>query len=102
MKDATREQVSLFNKSHFKWQRPDLYGVDQIKFQQDLKSGQSYLRSLMYFNKMELRRLSRTLGNNANRYLFPIMDDYLRQYQVDSLRTERLAIIKILLKLSIH
>ena len=90
LKDASREQAGLFNRSHFKWQRPDLYGGDQIQFQQDLKNGQSYLRSLMYFNKMEMRRLSRALGNNANRYIYPIMDDYLRQYQVDAIRTERL------------
>ena len=90
LKEAKKDHKALYNKSFFKFQRPDLYGTDQIDFQNDLRDGQAYLRAMLTINKNEMRRLWRTMGTNSYRYIYTIMDDYLKQHRVDGIRAERL------------
>ena len=90
IRNANKQHKRLFNKSHFKEQRPDFSGMQQENFMEDLNNGQAYLRAMMYINKVEMRRLWRTMGQTGYRYIYPIMDDYLKQHRVDSPRVGRL------------
>ena len=90
LKGAKKQHKMLFNKNFFKNQRPDLVGMDQEQWQDDFRKGQQYLRGMMYMNKLEMKRLWRTLQTNAYPYIYPIMDDYMKQHRVDSPRVNRL------------
>ena len=87
---ANKMHKKVFNKNVFKHQRPDLQGNDQAQWFSDFRDGQAYLRSMMYMNKMEMRRLWRILGANSYMYVQPLMTDYMKQYKVDSPRINRL------------
>mmetsp|Transcript_11453 Transcript_11453/g.10114 ORF Transcript_11453/g.10114 Transcript_11453/m.10114 type:complete len:146 (-) Transcript_11453:25-462(-) len=80
----------LFNKNHFKSQRPDLDGVEKEQWQRDFRDGQAYLRAMLYMNKLEMRRMWRAMGSNSYSYIYNIMDDYLKQHRVDSPRIGRM------------
>ena len=90
LKNANKHHRRLFNKSSFAYLRPDYFGEDQRSFMEDLKNGQSYLRAMMNVNRHELKRMYRILGGNAFMHVEPIMDDFLKQLRVDSLRLDRL------------
>ena len=89
VKHATNEERRTFNKNTFKSQRPDLEGNDDTQFSRDLKDGQAYLKGMMHMNKLEMRRLQRILLRSAPLYVYPIMDDYMKQHRVDNPRVNR-------------
>ena len=75
--------------SHFKHQRPDLYGVEREDFEVKLKYGQQLIRQMNYQTKIELRRLYRTMSGLSYMYSYPLMDDYMAACAVDKPRLLR-------------
>ena len=86
---ANSFQYKTYMGGAFNNQRPDLALEDQRKFRKDLVQGQSYLRAMCYMNKLELRRLYRTLGASSYLHVYPIMEDYLKQVRLDGPRVDR-------------
>ena len=89
LENSTEYHKKLFNASFFTTQRPDLQNAEQLRFSDDLKKGQKYLKSMLFYNKNEIRRLSRLLGSQGYFYCHPIMEDYLKQKRIDGLRLTR-------------
>ena len=90
LKHAKKQHKRLFNKNHFKTQRPDITQYDHDMWKSDFRDAQIYLKGMMYINKLEIRRLWRTMGQNSYQYMYEIMDDYMTQWRVDGPRTQRL------------
>ena len=90
MENAPAVAEKTFKNSHFKVQRPDLYGQEQHEFQLKLKYGQQLLRQMNYQTKLEMRRLWRTMGGMSYQYFYPLMDDFMTYQAIDKPRMLRL------------
>ncbi len=90
LKGAKKQHRKLFNKSYFKSQRPDIIDQASEEWNEDFRDGQAYMRAMLYYNKLEMKRLWRTLQTNAYPYVYTIMDDYLKQHRIDNPRVNRL------------
>ena len=70
-------------------QRPDLYGQERAEFTMKLKYGQQLIRHMNYQTKLEMRRLWRQMGGMSYQYFYPLMDDFMRAWNVDRPRCLR-------------
>ncbi len=90
LEDAPALMEKAYKNSHFKDQRPDLVGQEQIEFRMKLKYGQQLLRQMNYQTKLEMRRLWRTMGGLSYQYFYPLLDDFMTYQAIDKPRLLRL------------
>ena len=88
--DAPAIAHKTYNNSHFKEQRPDLFGQEQHEFKLKLKFGQQLLRHMNYQTKLEMRRLWRSMGQMSYQYFYPLLDDFMTYQAIDKPRLLRL------------
>ena len=77
------------NASYFKDQRPDLYGIEKKDFQMKLKYGQYLIKEMQRQNKLEMKRLWRIMNHMSYNYFYPLMDDYMKVWNIDRPRILR-------------
>ena len=88
--EAPAQAEKAFKNTHFKEQRPDLWGQEQHEFKMKLKYGQQLLRQMNYQTKLEMRRLWRTMGGLSYQYFYPLLDDFMTYQAIDRPRLLRL------------
>ena len=74
---------------HFKTQRPDLFGQEDVEWRMKLKYGQQLIRQMNMQTKNEMKRLQRTMGSLSYLYFYPLLDDFMSQNAVDRPRILR-------------
>jgi len=90
LKDAPYIHTYRFRYTHFKSQRPDLFGYDKEDFREKQRFAQCYARHILYQNKLEIKRLWKAMGPISFPYFYPLMDDYFKRRVIDSPRSGRL------------
>ena len=90
LEDAPAIVEKAFKNSHFKEQRPDLYGQELHEFKMKFKYGQQLLRQMNYQTKLEMRRLWRSMGGLSYQYFYPLLDDFMTYQAIDKPRLLRL------------
>ena len=88
-KNAPSYLERQFRSSHFKHQRPDLFGQEKVEFDLKLKLGQQLIRQMNYQTKLEMRRLWRSMNGMSYNYFYPLLDDFSNAQAIDKVRTLR-------------